>query len=75
MMDVDLVADIDPLTGAPVFDNRTASTRWLDALNHGCGVALSASSLNHEQLSARSAPDKPRNYAVPTSAMKTPNLK
>jgi len=33
MNEADLFADFDPLTGSPVFDNRPAPRRWLDALD------------------------------------------
>lgn len=32
MTDVDALADFDSAIGAPIFDSRTAATRWLDAL-------------------------------------------
>ena len=33
MTDVDALAHFDPNTGSPIFDNRTAVIRWLDALD------------------------------------------
>ena len=33
MTDIDALAHFDPNTGSPIFDNRTAATRWLEALD------------------------------------------
>ena len=68
MIDLDIIADLDPTTGLPVVDHQSPAQRWLNALNQGAGQAPSFNTLNHEKLSARSAPDKPRNYAEPTAA-------
>lgn len=73
MIDLDLTACVDPVTGIPQVDRRSLAQRWLNALNQGAGQAPSFNTLNHEKLSARSAPDKPRNYAEPASALKPQN--
>ncbi len=59
MIDVDLIADLDPTTGLPVIDHRSPAQRWLNALNQGTGQAPSFNTLNHENISARSGPKQP----------------
>jgi len=68
MIDLDIIANLDPTTGLPVVDHQSPAQRWHDALNHSSRQNLHPTPLYHEKLSARSAPDKPRNYAEPTAA-------
>ena len=54
MMDVDVVTDINPLTGAPVLDDRCAARRWLEALHYG--PTFPEQHKNNQTISARSGP-------------------
>jgi hypothetical protein len=74
MIDLDIITDLDPTTGLPVVDHRSPAQRWSEVLNHGSEQNLHPTPLNHEQLSARSALNKPRNYAEPASALKPQNI-
>ena len=35
MTDIDLIANLDPATGLPLVDTRSAARRWLEALHYG----------------------------------------
>jgi hypothetical protein len=34
-MDLDVIAELDPLTGLPRIDDRPPALRWIEALDHG----------------------------------------
>lgn len=45
MIDVDVIAYLDPTTGLPVVDHRSPAQRWSEALNHGSEQNLSSDSI------------------------------
>jgi hypothetical protein len=34
-MDLDVIAELDPLTGQPRIEDRQRALRWIEALDHG----------------------------------------
>lgn len=71
MTDVDELTQHHPLTGAPMFDDRSAAERWNDALHNGPEHYEGAPFHYPQNLSAQSGPIQRKHHkskAAPTAA-------
>ncbi len=71
MTDVDVLTQDHPLTGAPMFDDRSAAERWNDALHNGPEHYEGAPFHYPQNLSAQSGPIQRKHHkskAAPTAA-------
>lgn len=70
MTDIDALAHFDPNTGSPIFDNRTAAIRWLDALDNSPVSTPSPAALPYNNFGQVGAGETTNETAAPTAAKK-----